>query len=110
MNKTHILKSLHLSRKNTLQKVAQSAADIYTAHKTARATRYIYGATIVSCQWIATAVIQNNTMQKYINELETAKKNVQTLLDEPNALVDMHGIEYWAGRVERLRELIRNSL
>ncbi len=43
-------------------------------------------------------------------ELETAKKNVQTLLDEPNASIDMHGIEYWAGRVQRLRELIKNSL
>jgi len=49
-------------------------------------------------------------MQEYIKELEEAKKNTQTLLDEPNAMVDMHGLEYWAGRVERLRELIKNSL
>jgi hypothetical protein len=51
-----------------------------------------------------------NTIQDYINDLEIAKKNVQTLLDEPNASIDMHGIEYWAGRVERLREIIKNSL
>jgi hypothetical protein len=51
-----------------------------------------------------------NTIQDYINDLETAKKNVQTLLDEPNALIDMHGLEYWAGRVERLREIISKSL
>ena len=49
-------------------------------------------------------------MQEYINDLEIAKKNVQTLLDEPNASIDMHGIQYWAGRVESLRELIKNSL
>lgn len=49
-------------------------------------------------------------MQKYIDELETAKKNVLWLLENPNGQVDMHGIEYWAGRVERLRELIKNSL
>jgi len=49
-------------------------------------------------------------MEQYIKELEEAKKNTQTLLDEPNASVDFHGLEYWAGRVERLRELIKNSL
>ena len=51
-----------------------------------------------------------NTIQDYIKDLEIAKKNVQTLLDEPNASIDMHGLEYWAGRVERLREIIKNSL
>ena len=50
------------------------------------------------------------TLQSKIEELETAKKNTQTLLDEPNASVDMHGLEYWAGRVESLREIIKNSL
>lgn len=49
-------------------------------------------------------------MEQKIKELEIAKKNVRTLLDEPEALIDMHGIEYWAGRVERLRELIKNNL
>lgn len=49
-------------------------------------------------------------MQEYINDLETAKKNVRTLLDEPNALIDMHSIKYWAGEVERLRELIQDNL
>lgn len=50
------------------------------------------------------------TMETLIKDLEVAKKNTQTLLDEPNASIDMHGLEYWAGRVERLRELIKNSL
>jgi hypothetical protein len=49
------------------------------------------------------------TLQNAIEELETAKENVKTLL-ESDCSVDMHGIEYWAGRVERLRELIRSRL
>jgi hypothetical protein len=53
---------------------------------------------------------QISPLQEAINELEIAKKNVQTLLDEPESLIDMHSIKYWAGEVERLRELIKNSL
>jgi len=33
-------------------------------------------------------------MKEKIQELEIAKKNVRTLLDEPNASIDMHGLEY----------------
>jgi hypothetical protein len=36
--------------------------------------------------------------------LETAKRNVRWLLDHPMGLVDMHGLAYWAGVVERLRK------
>ena len=50
------------------------------------------------------------TMETKMKDLEYAKKAVQTLLDEPNASVDFKGIEYWAGRVERLREFIKNNL
>lgn len=50
------------------------------------------------------------TLQNTIKELETAKSNVQYLLDNPSSNVDFHGIEYWAGRVERLRELVKNSI
>ena len=53
---------------------------------------------------------KENTTQKYFEELEQAKKNVLELLEDPNASIDMHGLEYWAGRVERLRELIKNRL
>ncbi len=53
---------------------------------------------------------KENTTQKYFEELEQAKKNVYSLLENPASSIDMHGLEYWAGRVERLRELIRNSL
>ena len=49
-------------------------------------------------------------MQQKLKELEIAKKNTQTLLDEPNASIDMHGLGYWAGLVETLRGDIRDNL
>lgn len=42
-------------------------------------------------------------MQQKYKELQTAKENVKWLL-ENNDLVDMHGLTYWAGVVERLRQ------
>ena len=42
-------------------------------------------------------------MIKY-EELLKAKENVKWLLDNPNGLIDMKGLSYWAGVVERLRE------
>ena len=39
-----------------------------------------------------------------LDKLKTAKENVQWLLDHRNGLVDMHGLVYWAGEVERLRQ------
>lgn len=42
--------------------------------------------------------------------LEKAKNNVRWLLDNADGLVDMHGLEYWAGVVERLRTEIKNRL
>ena len=51
------------------------------------------------------------SLEQIAKDLEYAKKAVQTFLDESKTdSIDMHGIEYWAGRVERLRELIKNSL
>lgn len=50
------------------------------------------------------------TIKDKLEELEEAKKNVAWLLENPEGLVDMHSIAYWAGRVETLRELIKNSL
>ncbi len=50
------------------------------------------------------------TLKSTLEELETAKENVRWLLDNSEGSVDMHGIEYWAGRVERLRELVKNSI
>lgn len=45
-----------------------------------------------------------------IEDLKTAKRNVVWLLDHESGLVDMHGLTYWAGVVERLREKIKASL
>lgn len=50
------------------------------------------------------------TLSSKIQELEYAKKAVQSILDDGSCLVDFHGIEYWSGRVESLRELIKNSM
>ena len=45
-----------------------------------------------------------------LDRLDTAKRNVAWLLDHPNGLVDMHGLVYWAGRVEALRAEVVGSL
>lgn len=51
------------------------------------------------------------TLEQSIKDLQQAKENVRWLLDHlDGGSVDMHGIEYWAGRVERLHTLIKNSL
>ena len=49
-------------------------------------------------------------LETLIKELETAKKNCYRLLEHPEGLVDMHGLEYRAGKVERLREQIKKAL
>lgn len=49
-------------------------------------------------------------METKIKELEYAKKAVQSILDDGNCSVDMHGLQYWAGVVERLREEIKKEL
>lgn len=43
-------------------------------------------------------------------QLEKAKANIRWLLDNPGGLADMHGLEYWAGVVTRLRQEIGESL
>lgn len=45
-----------------------------------------------------------------LEDLAEAKRNVRWLLDHANGLVNMHGLEYWAGKVERLRAKIREAL
>ena len=49
-------------------------------------------------------------METKIKELATAKENVKWLLEHESGLADMHGIKYWAERVEILREEIKNEL
>lgn len=48
-------------------------------------------------------------MEQLIQDLQKAKQNVLRLLEHPDWLVDMHGLSYWAGVVERLREKIRSN-
>lgn len=45
-----------------------------------------------------------------IEQLQEAKRNVLWLLDNADGLVDMHGLVYWAGVVERLRTEVKRSL
>ena len=49
-------------------------------------------------------------VENTVKDLAQAKKNVLWLLENADGSVDMHGLEYWAGRVERLRTLLKNSL
>ncbi len=49
-------------------------------------------------------------MAEKIEKLETAKKNVRWLLDNPDGNVDFHGLSYWAQVVERLRIEIKEAL
>jgi hypothetical protein len=43
-------------------------------------------------------------------ELQKAKENVKYIIDNPDSLVDMHGLVYWAGVVERLRVEVKATL
>jgi len=43
-------------------------------------------------------------------KLEKAKDAVKWLLENESGLVDMHGIAYWAGEIERLRKEIKNLI
>lgn len=45
-------------------------------------------------------------MEEKIKELEYAKNAVKSCLENHNVLVDMHGLTYWAERVEKLRKEI----
>jgi hypothetical protein len=45
-----------------------------------------------------------------IRRLAQAKEHIRWLLDHDQGLVDMHGLTYWAGEVERLRRTIKEAL
>lgn len=49
-------------------------------------------------------------MSDKVEQLQEAKNNVRWLVDHPRGLVDMHGLVYWAGVVERLREELAEEL
>jgi len=45
-----------------------------------------------------------------IEELKKAKENVKWLVENMDGLVDMHGLLYWAGVVERLRMEVKGEM
>ena len=49
-------------------------------------------------------------MNKLFEQLEEAKQAVKSCLESDNTLVDMHGLVYWAERVETLRQQIKGQL
>ena len=49
-------------------------------------------------------------LKKKIDELEYAQKAVLSCLESENTLVDWHDLEYWAGRVVKLRKEIKEEL
>jgi hypothetical protein len=53
----------------------------------------------------------NKELALKIDELEKAKENVIHLVNAGNGtLIDMHGLKYWAGVVERLRQEVSDML
>lgn len=50
------------------------------------------------------------TLEKLIIELEKAKENTLWLLENPEGLVDMHGLSYWAWVVEKIRKEIKEKI
>jgi len=49
-------------------------------------------------------------MKTLFEKLEYAKEAVRSCLNNAATLVDMHGLKYWAGEVERLREEVKKLL
>lgn len=49
-------------------------------------------------------------MEEKIKELMKAKKNCQFCLDHVAGDADMHGLVYWAERVEKLRQEVIEML
>lgn len=49
-------------------------------------------------------------LQKKIEELFEAKKAVQACLNDQAVSVNLHGLAFWAGEVERLREEIKKAI
>ena len=49
-------------------------------------------------------------MNEIINDLAYARHACEQCLSKDGVLVDMHGLAYWAGEVERLRNEIKSQL
>ncbi len=50
------------------------------------------------------------TLSELCEQLECAKKAVLSTLNNEGCSVDMHGLSYWADRVENLRKKIKAKL
>ena len=55
-------------------------------------------------------VAKPRTIVEVATELEQAKDAVRFCLEHESGLVDMHGLEYWAGVVERRRIEIKKMI
>jgi len=53
---------------------------------------------------------EQKDLKQLIEELQEAKKNTLTCLNDSCVCVDFHGVEYWAARVAALREEIKKLL
>lgn len=53
---------------------------------------------------------EKKDLKQLIDELEEAKNNVLACLKNANVSVNFHGLTYWAERVEKLREEIKEAL
>lgn len=51
--------------------------------------------------------IKMKNIQELFEKLEKAKQNILRLLNHPEGLCDMHGLEYRAWELERLRKEIK---
>lgn len=49
-------------------------------------------------------------MEDKFKQLEKAKNNIRTLLDNARGNIDFHGLVYWAEVVEKLRKEISENL
>ncbi len=54
--------------------------------------------------------METKNLTELIEQLEYAKKAVLSCLNNEGCLVDMHGLSYWADRVEKLRTEIKERL
>jgi hypothetical protein len=55
-------------------------------------------------------VAKPRTIVEVATELEQAKDAVRFCLEHESGLVDMHGLEYWAGVVVRRRKEIKEMI
>ena len=55
-------------------------------------------------------VAKPRTIVEVATELEQAKDAVRFCLEHESGMVDMHGLEYWAGVVERRRKEIKEMI